>query len=321
MNFLNLEYFLAAAEELNFTKAAKRLYISQQSLSTHITKLEEYFHAPLFDRTPPLTLTKEGNCLVRRTKELLRIREETIKEINDIRDFKSGELTIGCTRLWGRVILPHVLPDYSSRFPNIRLHLIEGSASEVESSLQQGRVDLSIGYVPTDCSNLAVDIICKEKMVLLVPYRQLEKLYPDSLREVKLALRETSDLSLLKDCPFLVMDPTSNMGAATANIFRSAGFVPQIALQSGNLETLMALCFQGMGSMFCPEVLVAEGLSRKDPTLSDALGIYPITHQIAQRYLSINHLKNKYLPHAAEEFIQLTKHQMNTTSFRIVDPL
>lgn len=321
MNFLNLEYFLAAAEELNFTKAAKRLYISQQSLSTHITKLEEYFHAPLFDRTPPLTLTKEGVCLVRRAKDLLRIREETIKEINDIRDFKSGELTIGCTRLWGRVILPHVLPLYSRRFPNIRLHLIEGSASAVESSLQEGQVDLSIGYVPTDCSNLTVDIICREKMVLLVPYQLLEQLYPEQLREVKLALRETLDLSLLKDCPFLVMDPSTSMGAATATIFRAAGFTPQIALQSGNLETLMALCFQGMGCMFCPEVLVAEGLSRKDPALADSLGIYPLSHQVAQRYLSVNHLKNKYLPHAAEEFIHLTKSQMNTTSFRIVDLL
>lgn len=52
MNLLNLEYFLVAAEELNFTKAAKRLYITQQSLSNHIAKLESYFGADLFDRTP-----------------------------------------------------------------------------------------------------------------------------------------------------------------------------------------------------------------------------------------------------------------------------
>ena len=57
INFLNLEYFLVAAEELNFTRAAKRLYISQQSLSNHISNLEKEFDVVLFNRTSPLTLT------------------------------------------------------------------------------------------------------------------------------------------------------------------------------------------------------------------------------------------------------------------------
>ena len=52
MNLLNLRYFLVAAEELNFTRAARRLYISQQSLSGHILKLENYFGVELFDRSP-----------------------------------------------------------------------------------------------------------------------------------------------------------------------------------------------------------------------------------------------------------------------------
>ena len=60
MNLLNLEYFLIAAEELNFTRAAKRLHIAQQSLSNHIAKLEDHFGTPLFDRNPPMSLTPAG---------------------------------------------------------------------------------------------------------------------------------------------------------------------------------------------------------------------------------------------------------------------
>lgn len=52
INFLNLEYFLVASEELNFTRAAKQLYISQQSLSSHILNLEKEFGVALFNRTP-----------------------------------------------------------------------------------------------------------------------------------------------------------------------------------------------------------------------------------------------------------------------------
>lgn len=63
INFLNLEYFLVAAEELNFTKAAKKLFISQQSLSNHISNMEKEFDVILFNRTTPLTLTYAGQAL------------------------------------------------------------------------------------------------------------------------------------------------------------------------------------------------------------------------------------------------------------------
>ena len=70
MNLLNLEYFLIAAEELNFTRAAKRLHIAQQSLSNHIAKLEDHFGTPLFDRNPPMSLTPAGACFRRYAQQL-----------------------------------------------------------------------------------------------------------------------------------------------------------------------------------------------------------------------------------------------------------
>ena len=93
MNFLNLEYFLVATEELNFTKAAKRLYISQQSLSNHISNMEKEFGIILFNRTSPLTLTYAGQVLKERAREMLDLRDETYREIRDIKDFSTGQLS------------------------------------------------------------------------------------------------------------------------------------------------------------------------------------------------------------------------------------
>lgn len=95
INFLNLEYFLVAAEELNFTRAAKKLFISQQSLSNHISNLEKEFDVVLFNRTSPLTLTYAGHSLKARARDLLNLRDETYKEIADIKDFSTGQLSIG----------------------------------------------------------------------------------------------------------------------------------------------------------------------------------------------------------------------------------
>ena len=81
INFLNLEYFLVAAEELNFTKAAKKLFISQQSLSNHISNMEKEFDVILFNRTTPLTLTYAGQALKAKARQMLELRDETYREL------------------------------------------------------------------------------------------------------------------------------------------------------------------------------------------------------------------------------------------------
>ena len=106
INFLNLEYFLVAAEELNFTRAARKLYISQQSLSNHISNLEKEFDVILFNRTSPLTLTYAGRALKTRARELLDLRDETYKEISDIKDFSTGQLSIGVSHTRGKSCPP-----------------------------------------------------------------------------------------------------------------------------------------------------------------------------------------------------------------------
>ena len=164
INFLNLEYFLAAAEELNFTRAAKRLYISQQSLSSHISNLEKEFGVALFNRTAPLTLTYAGQVLKRRARQLLLLREETYHEISDIKDFTKGQLTIGMSHTRGRKILPQILPVYQERFPGIDLHLKEGNSSELDADLLHGDVDLVIGLLPFKVENVETVPICEEEI-------------------------------------------------------------------------------------------------------------------------------------------------------------
>ena len=203
--FLNLEYFLVAAEELNFTRAARKLYISQQSLSNHISNLEKEFDVILFNRTSPLTLTYAGRALKTRARELLDLRDETYKEISDIKDFSTGQLSIGVSHTRGRVILPEILPTYQSQFPGIELHLAEGNSSQLASDLLHGNIDLMIDLLPFTAENVETVPICNEEILMVVPDETLEKAYPGQVEEIKEKLRAASDIRLLEHCPFVLL--------------------------------------------------------------------------------------------------------------------
>ena len=236
INFLNLEYFLVAAEELNFTRAAKKLYISQQSLSNHISNLEKEFDVVLFNRTSPLTLTYAGQALKSRARELLDLRDETYKEIADIKDFSTGQLAIGVSHTRGRIILPEILPIYQSRFPGIELRLVEGKSSELASELLHGNIDLMIDLLPFAAENVETVPICQEEILLVVPDEVLEKTYPGRLEETKKKLGSLSDIRLLEDCPFILLKKGNRVRTIADEIFEDAQMSPRIVLETENIE-------------------------------------------------------------------------------------
>lgn len=84
MNFLHLKYFLMVAEELNITRAAERLYISQQSLSNHISNMERELDVKLFTRSPKLSLTYAGGLLVETATQILDLYSQYQTKVGDI---------------------------------------------------------------------------------------------------------------------------------------------------------------------------------------------------------------------------------------------
>ena len=90
MNFRNLQYFLRAAEEKNITRAAQKLYISQQSLSGHIAKLEEELGVSLFERGGELKLTYAGERLYLLAQRICSLEQEILRETGEISDRRRG---------------------------------------------------------------------------------------------------------------------------------------------------------------------------------------------------------------------------------------
>jgi len=309
INFLNLEYFLVAAEELNFTKAAKRLYISQQSLSNHISNLEKEFGIALFHRTSPLTLTYAGQVLEKRVRQMLDLREETYQELSDIKDFSKGQLIIGMSHTRGRKILPEILPTYKEQFPNIDLHLKEGNSSELASDLLHGEVDLIIDLLPFKVDNVETVPICDEEILLAVPDKVLEKTYPGQVDQLKKKLSENADLTLVKDCPFLLINPGNRVRTLADEMFEEAQITPEVILETENIETVLALAVKGMGITFYPKMFISshEVFSNHNSEEKAGISFYSLNYPKAHGVLAIGYHKGHYMSQATKEFIRITK--------------
>ncbi len=311
INFLNLEYFLVAAEELNFTKAAKRLFISQQSLSSHISNMEKEFDVVLFNRTTPLTLTYAGQALQNRARQLLDLKDETYKELADIKDFSVGQLVIGVSHTRGRMILPEILPAYKHRFPNISLKLVEGNSSELDSLLLHGEIDLSIGMLPFKVENVETVPVCSEEILLAVSDSILERTFPGRLEEVKEQLSHHVDLGMLQDCPFLLIKKGNRVRNIADDMFEEAQVTPQVVLETENIETVLALALKGMGITFYPKMFVSGHEEiRNRLKVKSPLNLFSLDHPKAHGVLAIGYHKGHYMSQATREFIEIAKEKL-----------
>ena len=307
INFLNLEYFLVAAEELSFTKAARRLFISQQSLSSHIANMEKELDIALFHRTSPLTLTYAGQVLKERARQMLQLREETYREIADIKDFSKGQLVIGMSHTRGRRVLPEILPVYKEQFPNIELHLKEGNSSELDADLIRGDVDLIIGMLPFRVENIETVPLCDEEILLAVPDSVLEKTYPGQAAQVKKQLSQCADLRLVQDCPFLLIHKGNRVRTLADEMFEEAQITPRVVLETENIETAMALAIKGMGITFYPRMFISGSESFSDQMRQGGITFYSLNSPRARGVLGIGYHKGHYMSQATREFIRIAK--------------
>lgn len=151
MNYLSLKYFLTVATELNITRAAKKLYISQQSLSEHIGKLESEYQVKLFERTPRLTLTYAGRCLQELAEQVVGLDTQIRGRLSEISQQRRVNLSIGMSPVHGRIILPCILPQFYQDNPDVTLNLTLDKSDRIMQLLldeKAGYCDLLSAYGP-----------------------------------------------------------------------------------------------------------------------------------------------------------------------------
>lgn len=195
MDDFRLQVFVTAARELNFTRAAERLCISQPAVSRHIRELESRYNVQLFVRCGGnLALTPAGATLLRSAERLQEEYRRLEYEMGLCVGSTEGVLRLGASTTVSQYLLPPILARFTARFPGVRVSLFSGNSHEVERALEEQRLDLGMVESVRRRQGLHYLLFAPDELVLIArtdgKRRGPDAVTPDELRQLPLVLRE-----------------------------------------------------------------------------------------------------------------------------------
>jgi len=254
MELRHIRYFIALAEELNFSRAAERLHISQPPLSRQIQELEEEIGATLFYRTKRyVELTNAGKVFLNKAYQILDQVEQACMSTRLSSTGSEGEFRVGFT---GAVqdLIP-TIQEFRIRYPKIGIILNHLSSAKQAEALHENTID--IGFISTPINSHKIEVIPIKKMTFEVALPENHVL----------ATKKNIYLSDLIDETF-IMTPKA-VGALFyemfMGIFKEAGLTPNISIQAHDLQTVLALVSAGMGITLTPSPFEAiNGIIKRE---------------------------------------------------------
>jgi LysR family transcriptional regulator, cyn operon transcriptional activator len=169
MEIRHLRYFLAVAEAGSFSRAADRLGISQPSVSQQMRDLEAGLRVSLFQRRGKrILLTSTGVIFQEHARAILRQLENFLQEVASEPGQLRGALHVGVVPILNVALMPDLLGLFAAKHPGISLTVEEISSTEIETALEEGRMDVGLGFLTRHSPNLRYERLCTDEFALIV---------------------------------------------------------------------------------------------------------------------------------------------------------
>ena len=251
MELRTLRYFTVVARELNITRAAEKLNMSQPPLSNQIKALEEELGVQLFIRGKRhLELTEEGALLLRRAVQMQELADKTRQELASLREGMTGTIYLSMVEGRAPFLAAQWIAGFREEFPLVRYNLWNGSSDDVLDRLRKGLADLAVIAAPYDTEHLEGFPVGQEPWAAM--------LHPD--HPLAKEPGDTIPLSSLVGEPLIVPSRKSRI-ESIRRWFGEIGAEPQILCEMSNYMDAAALSSQGVGvSIFPQTVGVSNGL-------------------------------------------------------------
>lgn len=246
MKLAQIRQFVALAEEGSFRRAAGMLNMAQPPLSVGIRKLEEDLGATLFVRgARGVRLTAAGEAALASARQVLGKVEEMRNAVRQTEAGERGRLRVGFVASATLELLPRLLIAFRAKYPQIELKLEESRTADLLEDVEQGRIDVAIVRVPVmNETRVAITPLEDDRMCLAVQ------------KGSKWSGRKSVRLGALRDESFIVFshDRVPSMHAITMLMCQQEGFVPRVAEEAGQMQTILCLVESGIGVALVPGV-------------------------------------------------------------------
>jgi len=244
MNFKQLKYFIAVAEELHFGRAAERLDMAQPPLSRQIKQLEEDLEAILFNRgRSAITLTQAGERLLRRGKTIVSQLEDTRLEVRRLGQGAEGRLRIGFVGSATFGILPNIIRSYRANYPDVNLSLLPMNNAELHRALVSRELDVAFARPTLKDPEFLSKHLMEERLILALP----DIVDTGDRTIAKLERLMTHNLILYPE------RPRPSFADTVLNAVEAAGFEAPKRLWCMDLQTALSLVAVGEGVCIVPE--------------------------------------------------------------------
>jgi|GEM_PF-1063738 len=309
MNTRQLEYIITVAEEGSISKAAKKLFISQPSLSQYIQKLEQELGAELFKRSSPLQLTYEGKIYVKMARKIL-YEENVMKQtLFDIVHDKAGEITIGAGQFNSTCILPCIVQNFQEKYPYIKVIMKDEIELLLFEMLNKNECDLIFTTMEpeNDMDQYEIINLSKEEYLLAVP-SSLDPVgteYKDNIKNTADNVFPNMDIKTFKDLPFIFIENRNIiLHTIMEKICAMEKIKPVTQIECANITVVLHLVAAGAGVSFVPSSAVLFNMG-------DDIHFYSIKQVGNNRKLNLIYEKNKYLTKNAKYFIEISRQIFN----------
>jgi DNA-binding transcriptional LysR family regulator len=265
MNLKQLEIFLAVAETGSFSRGAEATFITQSTVSQHISSLESDFGIRLLDRTGKgALLTEGGKVLFHHAQQVIADVQAINQAIQRFKGIEDTDLKIGGSNIPANYMIPELLPILLERFPKLRLTLIQGDSRDILEKL--GREEIELGVVGSMFDDDEFDFapLGRDEISLVVNRR-----HPwNSKNSVELA-------ELINE-PLVLREPGSGTDKTVTEALVKAGVSPQelkVTAYLGSNESVKQAVINGLGVSFVSEISVRKELERQELAVVKVKGL------------------------------------------------
>lgn len=287
MDIREMKYFYAIAEEGNISNASKRLNIAQPALSRQMKQLEDKLGVQLFERgSRRIKLTEAGQLMRERVEQILDLVEGTMNEITELHSGAAGTISIGTVTTSGAMLLPNLIDQFHTLYPNVTFQLWEGDGFRILELLDKGIIEVGIIRAPFDSAIYESITLPDEPLVIAMKRDSGSGEDPENIR-----------LSELNHQPLIIPIRWKSMFLEWC---AKAGFKPNIVCLCDGIIMNILWAKMGIGMALVPKS--AEGL-----IADSALTYKTIVEPTVSTQTIIVWLRNRRLSASSKHFIDLLR--------------